>query len=68
MRNILIILIILLLAFTLFLYLENQSLESELDYCCIGTWIDSQTKEGYSGPRKYFNDIPASPLTGKACY
>lgn len=68
MRNILIILIIILLTLILFLHQKNQVLESMLDYCCIGTWINIDDGQGYSGPRKHFNDIPASPFTGKACY
>lgn len=31
----------------------------------IGTWIDSTTQQGYSGPKKNPNDIPADPITGK---
>lgn len=31
----------------------------------IGTWIDSTTGQGYSGPKKNANDQPASPTTGQ---
>lgn len=49
------------------LNLENENLKIEIDYCCIGTWIDSENGQGYSGPKKNIKDIPASP-TGEACY
>jgi hypothetical protein len=31
----------------------------------IGTWIDSTTQQGYSGPKKNVNDMPADSVTGK---
>jgi len=32
----------------------------------VGTWIDSTTGQGYSGPKRNPNDIAADPITGAA--
>jgi len=60
--------IIVLIVLSIGLYNENKNLKEKLEYCCIGTWINSSDGQGYSGARKNFYDIPASPFTGEACY
>ena len=67
-KIIFILLAIVLISTSLCLYYENEKLKVELDHCCIGTWISSQNGQGYSGPREDIDDVPASPMTGRACY
>lgn len=69
MKNkILLIIVVCLVLGFLCLLNEYNNLKVSLNYCCMGTWINSQTGLGYSGDKINFNDIPANPFTGEACY